>query len=428
KPLLFVVITHGHWDHDGGLDALAENGIIVLCNEKLRKRYEESEKKGSFIGIKDNLMLNNNKRVINFFTSGTVHSDNDLFTFLPDEKVIFTGDAVVNAHSPWMGESDVQNWIKTLRMLAGMEVDTVCVGHGPLAGHEVFAQLSRYLTALRDEVGYRVSQGRSLKATLDQVNIPLRKEWLVDDNAFSDHIKSVYSQLTSEVPPSDTSLMPKALVLIGDNYHPPHYIPPSLEPVFQRIGMPVKFFYDVSKLNAKSLEGIKLFVILRDGMIWPEPDGKQVFWMTEEQEKAIAEFVKNGGGLLALHNSTALKCLDEKACIYRDMLGCSYNGHGPGDEKFDVKVVNKDHPVTRGVEDYVAVDERHTPIMHTDDATILLEAVSDNEKSVNGFVRNYGKGRICHLANGHNLEVLQNPNMQKLMTNAALWCCGMEMP
>ena len=426
KPVRFLVITHGHWDHDGGIDAFTEKGVTVICNEILRNRYVENNKSGSYIGVADRLTLTDNGKSIVFFTTGTVHSDTDIFTLLPGKGVLFTGDSVVNAHSPWMGECDIQNWIDTLKFLDKLEVKSVCVGHGPVAGGEVLGNLANYLTNLRDEVGYQIAQGRTFETTLQQVNVPARKEWLVDDNSFSDHVKSVYTQLTAELPELQPSLMPRALVLIGDHYHPPAYIPPSLEPVFQKIGMPAQFIYDVTKLNARNLKGIRLLVILRDGMNWPEPDGKNVFWMTEEQEKAIAEFVSNGGGFLSLHNSTALRRLDDKPSLYRDVLGSSYNGHGPGDEKFDVRVVNSDHPITRGVKAYVAIDERHTPIIHADDITLLMEAVSGDKTSVNGYVRTYGKGRVCHLANGHNLEVLTNPEMQKLMTNAALWCCGID--
>ncbi len=426
KPLRFLIITHGHWDHDEGIDVFIDNDVTVLCSETLQERYFDDNKSGSYLGVADRLTITNDDRTIELFTTGTVHSTTDLFTFLPEEGVIFTGDSVVNAHCPWMGESDIQNWIDTLEALAKLQIKTVCVGHGQLAGHEVLGKLAGYFTALRDEVGYQISQGRTLETTLEQVEVPSREEWLVDETAFSDHVKAVYTQLTAELPELQPGLTPHALVLIGDYYHPPAYIPPSLKPVFQKIGMPARFIYDVTKLNARNLEGISLLVILRDGINWPEPGGERVFWMTEEQEKAIAEFVKSGGGFLALHNVTALKP-DEKPSIYRDVLGSSYNGHGPADEKFDVRVVKSDHPVTSGVKDYVAVDERHTPIIHTDDMTILLEAVNGDQVSVNGYVRTYGKGRICHLANGHNLEVLTNPEMQKLMTNAALWCCGIDV-
>ena len=428
KPVRFLIITHGHWDHDGGIDVFTERGVTVICNEKLRKRYIENNKSGSYIGVADQLALTDNGKTIELFTTGTVHSTTDMFTFLPEEGVLFTGDSVVNNHSPWMGECDIQNWIDTLGILDKLEIKTVCTGHGPKAGHEVIGRLASYFVNLRDEVGYQISQGRTLETTLQQVDVLERKEWLVDENAFGDHIKAVYTQLTAELPELQPGLMPHALVLIGDNYHPPAYIPPSLEPVLQKIGMPARFIYDVTKLSARNLQGIRLLIILRDGMIWPEPGGEAVFWLTEEQEKAIAEFVKNGGGFLALHNATALKRLDDKRSIYLDVLGSSYNGHGPGDEEFDVRVVKSDHPITSGVNDYFAIDERHTPIIHADDITLLLEAVSGDETSVNGYVRTYGKGRICHLANGHNLEVLTNPEMQKLMANAALWCCRIDVP
>jgi len=426
KPVRFLIITHGHWDHDGGIDAFTEKGVTVICNENLRMRYVENNKRGNYIGVADRLALTDNGKSIVFFTTGTVHSDTDVFTLLPVKGVLFTGDSVVNAHSPWLGECDIQNWIDTLKFLDQLEVKIVCVGHGPVAGREVLGNLANYLTNLRDEVGYQVAQGRTFETTLQQVKVPARKEWLVDDNAFNDHVKSVYTQLTAELPELKPGLMPHALVLIGDHYHPPAYIPPSLEPVFQKIGMPARFIYDVTKLNARNLKDIRLLVILRDGMNWPEPGGKNVFWMTEEQEKAIAEFVSNGGGFLSLHNSTALRQLDDKPSLYRDVLGSSYNGHGPGDEKFNVRVVNSEHPITRGVKDYVAIDERHTPIIHADDITLLMEAVSGDKTSVNGYVRTYGKGRVCYLANGHNLDVLTNPEMQKLMANAALWCCSID--
>jgi hypothetical protein len=426
KPIKFLVITHAHWDHDLGVDGFAEKGVIVLCHENARKRYAEAGKKGTFIGVTDRIALNNGK-TIELFTSGIAHSTTDILTYLPDEGVVYTGDSVVSMPATlWMGESDIWNWIETLKKLKSLGLKSVCPGHGPVVGPENLDKLASHITTIRDEVGYQVSQGRSFEKTLETVKIATQKEWTPDDNQFKDHIKAVYDQLTSDPPAIKDSLTPHALILIGDHYHPPFYIPPSLEPVFNKIGMPFRFIYDVMKLNADNLKGVRLLVILRDGMTWPENDKDMVFWMTEDQEKAVDDFVKNGGGFLALHNCTALKRLDEIRSVYRDVLGSSYNGHGPGDEKFDVKVVNKKHPITDGVKDYVAVDERHTPIIHANDITVLTEAVNGDQKSVNGYIRTYGKGRICHLANGHNLEVLTNPEMQKLMVNGALWCIGLE--
>src|SRR6185312_2764204 len=100
-----------------------------------------------------------------------------------------------------------------------------------------------------------------------------------------------------------------------------------------------------------------LLVVLRDGALRPSgPEGPLVSWMTPEQERAVADFVASGGGLLALHNATGLY---PEGGPYLRMVGGTYRGHGPL-ERFRVRVVDRSHPVTRGVSDYEVADEQHT--------------------------------------------------------------------
>lgn len=423
KPIKYLVITHGHWDHDLGLPHFVERGVTVICHETLRAKYQSEVHSGEYIGVTDKVTFSDGIQTIEFFTLGRVHSKTDLFTFLPNKGVIFTGDSVVNMPGTlWMGECDIWNWISSLDKMDCLQLRTVCPGHGPSDTPNVLNRLRRYLTSLRDEVAYQISQGRSFDKTLETVNVESKEEWADNAQRFREHLESVYNQLTSEIVIERRGLIPSALALIGDHYHPPAYIQPALNMIFEKIGMPVEYIYDVTKLNSTALENGSLLVILRDGMLWPNSDREMSFWLTEEQERAISNFVFRGGGFLAMHNSTALKALDDRPSIYRNLLGASYNGHGPGDEKFYVRVVNRDHPVTQGVNDYVAIDERHTPILHSNDVTIITEAFSNGQRSVNGYVKDHGKGRVCYLANGHNFDVLTNPEMQKLMLNAVLWC------
>ena len=43
-----------------------------------------------------------------------------------------------------------------------------------------------------------------------------------------------------------------------------------------------------------------------------------------------------------------------------------------------------------------------------------------------GWVREPGRGRLCHLANGHTLEALLHPMYQRLLGNAVQWCLRRE--
>jgi len=218
------------------------------------------------------------------------------------------------------------------------------------------------------------------------------------------------------------------MALIGDRYHHPGYIRPPLEAVCQKVGVASVFIYDVRLLNKTILRDYDLLIVLRDGMLWPSPTeddefGKQrVFWLTPDQEVAIASYVSHGGAYLALHNATALKGLNDTDSLYSQVLGATYAGHGKVDECYRVRVTEPGHPVAQHVNDYTITDERHWPTLHVQDAQVFLEAVCTDRRSIHGFTRLYGQGRVCYLANGHHRGALEAQPVQQLLENAIRWC------
>src|SRR2546423_6879575 len=62
-----------------------------------------------------------------------------------------------------------------------------------------------------------------------------------------------------------------AFALIGDRYHNSDYIRTGLRRTVDReIGVSIDFCDEVSMLDAETLNGYKLLIILRDGMLWPD--------------------------------------------------------------------------------------------------------------------------------------------------------------
>ena len=108
-------------------------------------------------------------------------------------------------------------------------------------------------------------------------------------------------------------------------------------------------------------------------------------------------------------------------------MGGRYIGHGPL-ERFRVEVVDANHPITRGVEDFSVADEQHTPPYDANKVHLLLRNRSDDGKVTRrpaGRMKP-GQGRLCHLANGHTLESLQHPMYQRLLHNAINWLLRRE--
>jgi hypothetical protein len=244
-----------------------------------------------------------------------------------------------------------------------------------------------------------------------------------------------------------------AFGLIGDRYHNSDYIRTALNrTIGSELGIPLDLCDETKMLNADTLKRYKLLVILRDGMNWPDgyPDqstnagwvaagkptivsdppvpptsGKPQFWMKPEQGKAVRQFVENGGAALFLHNVTHVGLTDPD---FRHVLGAAYAGH-PVIRTFKVKVKNPNHPITKGVHDFIVTDEQHYMVYDKDPKYLLLETVNENgltyqnlgSTAPGGWAYDYGKGRVCYFSPGHMVSVLWNPEYVKLQHNAVRW-------
>ncbi len=244
-----------------------------------------------------------------------------------------------------------------------------------------------------------------------------------------------------------------AFALIGDRYHNSDYIRTGLARTIGRdAGVSIDFCDETKELNAGNLAGRKLLIILRDGMTWPDgypdettnaawvntgkpklvsdppvpkPDAKPHYWITPEQGRAVRQFAERGGGVLFMHNVTYIAPYNPD---FRDVLGAVTEGHPPI-RTFKVKVKNADHPITRGVKDFIVTDEQHYMKYEKDAKHLLLESVNEDGLTYKelgptapaGWAYDYGKGRVCYLGPGHLLTDLWNPEYSKLQQNAARW-------
>jgi len=217
---------------------------------------------------------------------------------------------------------------------------------------------------------------------------------------------------------------PDAILLGGDRYHKAEEAFAGVGPALEAAGLEVEYTTDYSKINADTLGDKKLLCILRDGMEWPDGYEKPYeVWMKPDQEEAIEQFVAAGGAFMPLHNAGwAYPWQTKKG--YRHVMGGYFQGH-PAVLPFDVQIVNPDHPITEGIEDYEITDEQHFLWFDYDRVDLLLKSRGrDGRESAAGWAYTYGQGRVAYIANGHTLEILQHPMVKRLLHNAARWVLG----
>jgi hypothetical protein len=352
--------------------------------------------------------------------------------YLPGRSVLFGGPLVVHGPRAPLPGSDTGQWVEVLRRLEALAPAHVVPGSGSWGGTEVLTRQRRFLAELRRQVGYHVAQGRPLTTLREQIRLPAEFfAWMPYDTPTAEDLEHVHRELTVPVAPfhglgpDRSDPHPHALVLIGDQPHEPGHIEDGLRPVFEATGVVPHFTVDVKSLSARNLGMVKLLVILRDGLQRPGADRRADFaWMTPGQQQAVADFVEAGGGFLNLHNSMGLY---PPRGPYLELVGGRYTSHGPL-ERFRVEVVDADHPITQGVGPFFVADEQHTPVYDDRRVHLLLRSRSDDGKVVAaaGWVREPGRGRLCHLAPGHTGEALLHPMYQRLLRNAVRWCLRLD--
>ena len=145
--------------------------------------------------------------------------------------------------------------------------------------------------------------------------------------------------------------------------------------------------------------------------------------LSPEQEQGITGYVRNGGGLLAVHTANAGLA---QYADYIEMIGTEFIGHDPlGD--FDVEVDS----------DFDDILPRLNPRFRVEDECYNMEIKTDGilrwfqhgiwklERKPLGYLRDYGKGRLFYTALGHDNRTFIHPDFQDQLVKGLRYVCRM---
>jgi len=110
KPIRYLVNTHHHYDHSGGLRTYVAEGATILTHERNREFYEKVffapsprtlqpdrlamyPRAPSFETVNQRYALTDGTRVLELhYVPGLAHNQNMLIAYLPKEKIVVEGD------------------------------------------------------------------------------------------------------------------------------------------------------------------------------------------------------------------------------------------------------------------------------------------------------------------------------------------------
>jgi len=226
KPIRKIINTHFHWDHWQGNEvyAGANGGVEVVASERTRDNLTRDVGVGGvpFIGkqvaalpkeidqlkaeiakasntesrarlesnlrqaeaylqelqglkpalptktVSSALTLQEPGREIQLHVLGRAHTDGDLFIYLPKEKVVMTGDALID-WMPFLNDGYPEDWVQTLTALEKLDFTHIVPGHGEVLPKSQLAFFRGYLTDLIAAVKKSAADG----ATLEDMKGPI---------------------------------------------------------------------------------------------------------------------------------------------------------------------------------------------------------------------------------------------------------------
>lgn len=199
KPVKVVINTHHHGDHTFGNTAFP--GARVISSEMCRKLLLEGEAEWlalieGAVGRKfpntkavpaTEVYANNTKTDIvidgvkmTLWVPEGAHTLGDMMIWLPDDKVLVSGDVLVNRITPNFRDAAVKKWVEALAQVQTLPARTIIPGHGPLmtlkdaaAMHDRMARLYAGV-----EAGYKAGLTDSeIRAKLDLKDWKALKEF-----------------------------------------------------------------------------------------------------------------------------------------------------------------------------------------------------------------------------------------------------------
>src|SRR5262249_35441893 len=120
------------------------------------------------IAFEQTMKLYRRDREIHLLHLGRAHTEGDVFVYLPKEKVVITGDAMIG-WTPFMGDGYPEDWAGTLDRLAQLDFTPIIMGHGEVANRDWLRTFRSYVHDMVEAVRREVAAGATLSEVQQRV-------------------------------------------------------------------------------------------------------------------------------------------------------------------------------------------------------------------------------------------------------------------
>lgn len=220
-----LVNTHSNGDHTYG-NQLVEGARIVTSKsvaevmahedlDKLRSMIAAASGEGGnflrevfgkfdFQGISlpppsetfsGRLDLTVGSKQVHLIDVGPAHTGSDVLAYVPENRVVYTGDILFAGSHPVVWSGPVANWINACDLILSWDVDVVVPGHGPISDKAGVLEFRRYLEWLQVEARKRYDADMSAEEAAIDIDLGPYADWL-DGERIVVNVQTLYGEFS----------------------------------------------------------------------------------------------------------------------------------------------------------------------------------------------------------------------------------------
>lgn len=212
-PVKVVINTHEHDDHWLGNSFYKSKGALLMGPRTYEQnvipgmstRMQRSVGEETYTGTKV-VKLDKIVDTHYAFTLGDMvfelkklvekaHTQGDLVVYLPQKKVIFTGDLVFNDRLSSIRDGSIIGSLKALDLIDSMQAQVIVGGHGYVTDANATVSLRRYLSEMKKQILEALSNDVSIDQITKHVTMPEYKNMKLYDVLHDRNVFEAYREL-----------------------------------------------------------------------------------------------------------------------------------------------------------------------------------------------------------------------------------------
>jgi glyoxylase-like metal-dependent hydrolase (beta-lactamase superfamily II) len=155
KPIRYIVMTHYHADHSGGIRTYAGNGATVIADQSIvpfvegvlnapsTVRADVLERSGltpTVEGVDGSMELTDGTRTVELIHVPNAHAEGMLMAYVPDEGIAFVSDLYSPPTPADASNANARAFYDAV-VEADLDVDTIVGGHGTTGPFQALANV-----------------------------------------------------------------------------------------------------------------------------------------------------------------------------------------------------------------------------------------------------------------------------------------------